>query len=303
MGRDRIWWAVLAVVLGCSPVEEASDALAGTQEGALVVATAAFRAHYLASFADTAWCVVDSELAGHEPAGTGRYPVFIYTVGTLGNHAGPEADLIVRQMAARGFVAASAQYQNFFLNACTPAVNKTRCIYDPGSARSAVAQLCARPRADCSKGIVVGGMSQGGQLALLARNFDPRVSAAWVMGGTNVYHAMSRCVDAGPGRALPGDRTRVINGDQDVFAYPWTMSQLTGKWCAPGADECFNGNGSGWRRVRGDEVSDGGADHCFFTTDHGCTNSPSFDPGWAPPAAHAWSLGPNLDWLKSMAGR
>jgi len=146
-------------------------------------------------------------------------------------------------------------------------------------------------------------MSQGAQVALQARNFDGRVRAAWVMGGTHVDGKMSACVNQGPGRALGGDRVRMINGNADEFAPAGTGLAITGLGCEEGARSCFRENGSGWYLVQGDEVRDGTADHCYFTTNGGCTNTPDFDPGWAPPARGPWSLATNLDWLASFADR
>lgn len=115
-------------------------------------------------------------------------------------------------------------------------------MFNPNSASSAVSQLCSRAKADCSKGIVVGGFSQGSVLALLARNYDARVQAAYGTGMRVVYSAydLSPCV-LSANRSLPGDRLRAVNGERDHFAggsqaaVQDSLQRVTGTACAKGA--------------------------------------------------------------------
>src|SRR5262245_57999518 len=82
----------------------ACEAPAGAQTAQELTSVVAFHATYRGSLLDWNFCGADYGLAGYEPAAPGKYPVFLYTVGTFGQYDGAEADLITREMAARGFV-------------------------------------------------------------------------------------------------------------------------------------------------------------------------------------------------------
>jgi hypothetical protein len=283
--------SLLLLAAALSACEAPGDPAAeAAQELTSVVA---FHDTYRGSLFDWNFCGADYGLAGYEPAAPGRYPVFLYTVGTFGQYDGAEADLITREMAARGFVAVSVQYYNFINPSCDTLKNKASCAYNPWQGDSALSTICRRSKADCWKGVTVGGLSQGSQMAILAKNYDWRVSAAWVMGGTDIL--AQSCVDNGT-RLLSGDRLRVINGEADIFADQSTLQALTWSFCPAGQKSCLRPNGSGWYQVTSAQVEDGDADHCYFSVG-GCTNTPTFDSGWAPPANEEWSLSTNLDWL------
>jgi hypothetical protein len=289
------------VAQGVEPGEEAlgeGDEVTGESRQALVD-VAPFTARYDGSFGATGACIADLGIHGYAPTAPGQYPVFIYTVGTFGQYDATEADTIVREMAGRGFIAASIEYANGPGGSCDRLRNKASCAYDPLSGASAVGRLCGRADADCWRGIVVGGMSQGSSMALLAKNHDWRVRAAWVMGATDAFGVTAACVDNGF-RLLPGDRVRAVSGERDIYANQLTLELITGSFCAAGEQSCLRPNGSGWYRVRDSQVQDGKADHCYYTTS-GCTNEPILDIGWAPPASAPWSLDTNLDWLAQFA--
>src|SRR5205814_6834457 len=117
-------------------------------------------------------------------------------------------------------VAASVSYNTAQFGNCTQIGAKAACIFNPNSAASAVSKLCARAKADCTKGVVVGGFSQGAVMATLAKNFDGRVRAAWGMGdGDNYSQAglsfnLAACMDNG-NHTLTSDRLRIVNGQND----------------------------------------------------------------------------------------
>ncbi|HET7793110.1 MAG TPA: hypothetical protein VFL64_06970, partial [Rhizobacter sp.] len=110
-------------------------------------------------------------IQGTEPA-SGKHPVFIYTVGTTETWNNAQATAAVAEMAAKGFVAAAVQYDSGLFGTCSQILSKARYIYNSGSTSSAVSKLCARATADCSKGVVVAGFSQGSVIAINAKNYD-----------------------------------------------------------------------------------------------------------------------------------
>jgi hypothetical protein len=247
-----------------------------------------------------------SAITGQEPD-SGTHPVFVWLHGTYAPTAGTEALKFVSSMAARGFVAAAVHYDDFTYSSATTADKKARCIFDPKMPSSAIAKLCARPRADCSKGIVVAGHSQGGVLGIRAANWDPRVRAGYFLGfneeSTVESGARLKAASAPPDgtRALPNSRIRIIDGVAD--APPDRRDELntqTGKSCPLTATDCLDASGAGWRVVQNIEVQDGTADHCYHHGGGGCQSNPTFDPGWLNGTA-PWELNPSLDWLASFA--
>ena len=296
-GEDALGEVDETVDEGDEALGEVDEMLGESQQA--LVGVAPFTARYSGSFGDTGWCIADLGIHGYAPTSPGKHPVFIYTVGTFGQYDATEADTIVREMARRGFIAASIEYPNGLGWSCDQLRNKASCAYSPWIGASAVSRLCGRVDADCWKGIVVGGMSQGSMMALLAKNYDWRVNGAWLMGATDAFGLFGACVDNGF-RLLSGDHVRAINGERDVFANQSTLQVITGNFCAAGEQSCLRPNGSGWYTVRDSQVQDGEADHCYYTTG-GCTNEPTLDTGWAPPASTPWSLDTNLDWLAQFA--
>jgi hypothetical protein len=259
-------------------------------------------------------CTTSFAITGQEPSAPGTYPVFVYTVGTLefiDNNG--TADAAVAGMANRGFVAAAVQYDTLDFAGCDIISGKARCIYNPASPTSAIAQLCSRPKADCSKGIVVGGFSQGSVIATLAKNFDSRVLAAWGMGEGVQYAIFNlRACMANGNHALASDHLRAVNGQFDQFVGSSLLNpnggrqqaqELTGFTCGPSAFSCLQGNGSGWYIVRESEINGGQAEHCYMRQFRSnlaqCALFPELlNDQWRNDAA-PWSLNSNLDWLKS----
>lgn len=247
-------------------------------------------------------CNTPFKMTGREPA-EGRHPVFIYLVGTWESYDNGEATAVIEQMAAQGYVAASVHYPNSTFGNCPTLSARASCVFDGEQAQSAVARLCARERADCSKGIVVGGLSQGAILAILAADHQSQLRAAWAMGAGAVYggYDLSACVAAGE-RSLSGERLRVVNGvSDDYFVGLPGGSQgqselLSGMSCGDGADRCLAGNGSGWIVINDAEVSDGVADHCYLRIGDCSGSQDQLDPLWESGPAD-WALGASLLWL------
>ncbi|HYI18875.1 MAG TPA: PA14 domain-containing protein, partial [Solirubrobacteraceae bacterium] len=256
-------------------------------------------------------CAGSSAISGREPAGGGTHPVFVYLTASGGIFDGPEASLFVDEMAARGFVAASVAYDTLFGIEPAALDGKSACVFDAASDGSAVSALCARPAADCGKGIVVTGFSQGGYLAVRAHNHDARVRGAYAIGFSDGAMPADHMAIVAPWpagtRSLPGDRLRIVNGSLsddmgEGTAARTQLDVLTERRCGAAANRCLAPDGSGWYLVQHSEVADGIADHCYFHGGGGCSYSPPFDPGWLTPSTAPWGMKASLDWLESVLG-
>jgi poly(3-hydroxybutyrate) depolymerase len=234
-----------------------------------------------------------------EPAAEGRYPVALYLHGTMGDW-GPntEGKRIAQAFAEHGFVAAAPKYDSWLTNYPSAVDAHARCIVSAAQPGSVITKVCARPKADCSKGIVVVGFSQGGAIAVRTRNFNAGVRAAWGMGVNGPDLSTSYAAPAGS-RALPNDRLRITLGQADLetSGYGHTvLDKMTGSSCT--TFDCLRPDGSGYAVVAHAEVADHWADHCYWQA-AGCNLDPPFDPGFAPPSTRPWSLLTGIGWLKS----
>ncbi|NEX62145.1 hypothetical protein [Noviherbaspirillum galbum] len=266
--------------------------------------TTSFAATYNGASIAGGSCGSTYNISGAEPSTSGTYPVFIYLVGTSETYNNAAAMAAVNGMAAKGYVAATVDYATSQFGTCSVLSAKSSCVFNANSATSAVAALCSRSKADCSKGIVVSGFSQGSVLALLSKNYDARVQAAYGMGMSNVYstYNLSSCVSNG-NRTLQSDRLRAVDGERDNFAggtqsaVQTSLQNVTGLNCASGSYGCTNSNGSGWFIVKNSQVQDASADHCYMRGSGDCFGSQnSLDAGWKGGTAN-WELGANLQWL------
>ena len=245
------------------------------------------------------------DIVGHEPRAAGSYPVFIYLTGTLMKFNGPEAQRLTHGMAKRGFVAAAVDYDNAAYPYCPTMNAKAKCIFDGKSNTSALSKVCARAKADCSRGVVVAGFSQGANLAALSRNENENVRAAYLMGhGDRALNGLdvSRCADDA-NTVLAPNQMRSVNGEADLFfgnALSGVRKQLqkvVGVQCPEGT-QCEQPNGSGWFIIGNKDLQDGAADHCYFLNKANayCSAYEGVDPIWEK-GRESWSMGPNLDWL------
>jgi hypothetical protein len=229
-------------------------------------------------------------------------------VGTSETYNNASALAAVDEMASRGYVAATVQYPNSSFGDCTTLSARAKCIFDSSGASSAVAALCSRPTADCSKGIVVAGFSQGSILSILSKNYDTRVQAAYGLGAGVQYsfYNLRACVANG-NRSLSSARLRAVNGEADGFmggtesSVRGQLQELTGRSCA--TSSCLASDGSGWYIVKHAEVSDGNAEHCYMRATGGCNGSQnSLDQKWLN-GTYDWSADPNLQWLTQFTQR
>jgi len=255
-------------------------------------------------------CGTTYAIKGKEPNTLGTYPVFVYMVGTSETYDNASALNAVDEMASRGYVAATIQYPNSSFGACSTLTTRAKCIFDAASATSAIKALCSRPYADCSKGIVVGGFSQGSIMAILAKNYDARVQAAYGLGAGVQYslYDLRACVADGK-RTLTSDRLRAVNGEADSFmggsesSVRGQFQELTGLTCTSTSTSCVRSNDSGWYLVKHAEASDGNADHCYMRQGGcGLSNQNTLDQKWLA-GTYSWSLDPNLAWLTRFTTR
>lgn len=248
-------------------------------------------------------CNTTYNIKGAEPSTAGAYPVFVYMVGTSETYDNASAMDAVNKMASLGYVAATIQYPNSTFGACSTLTGRAKCIFDSTSASSAIAALCSRPNAACSKGIVVGGFSQGSVLAILAKNYNAQVQAAYGMGAGVQYstYDLRACVANG-NRTLTSDRLRALNGEADGFmgstesSVRSQLQELTGLTCTSTSTSCFQSNNSGWYVIKNAEVSDGTADHCYMRQGGCSINENTLDQKWLA-GTYSWSLDANLQWL------
>ncbi len=275
--------------------------LAGVSAAALLSTATAWAGDFTSSY--TAGYSSYS-IKGTEPA-TGKNPVFIYTVGTTETYDNAQAMGAVAEMAAKGFVAAAVQYDSSAFGTCSQILAKAKYIYNSASTSSAVAKLCSRTTADCSKGIVVAGFSQGSVIAVNAKNYDSRVRAAYGMGAHTSYsfYGLSSCMSAG-NYAISKDNVRIVNGQSDSFPGSTTSAvrssseSVAGRSCGTLAYECLATNGAGWIMIRDSAVGDLSADHCYQRVG-GCTGSQSVtDSTWRNGTTN-WGLKANLTWLNA----
>jgi hypothetical protein len=296
----------LLVALGTSAcIDDPDQAPAPEDHGevAQAVATTSFTTTYTGQ-GNGSTCNSTFNISGQEPSTTGTFPVFVYTIGTGETFTNASATAAVASMASRGYVAATVAYNSGTFSGCSTISGKASCIFNPNSSASAISKLCARAKADCSKGIVVGGFSQGAVIATLAKNFNANVKAAWGIGDGVQYSIFNLTSCMGNGnRTLPSSNLRVVDGEKDQFIGPNAANvrsqflTLTGLSCGNTAFSCLQSNGSGWYIVQNAQVGDGSADHCHMRRTGDCSGSQnSLDAGWQS-GTDPWELNANLDWL------
>jgi hypothetical protein len=313
-------------------------------QAATVSAVTAITGSYWGNSLAGSTCDTYRHMIGYQPVDAGTYPVFVYTLGFGGQYDDAEGDSITKTMAAKGYVAVSIEYDNLggIYNAATgtaAALGSTQCAFrDDGTASawapSAVDEICysGHYNADCTKGVVVGGMSLGTIVALRAANVNPNVRAAWIMGSAggsdnadlladpqvcngrwNAFCGYTRST-----RALPSSRLRnvtsAINGSSIHSPNPdptdCSMYMQTGighpdplhcQHPGLGAQNGLAADGHGWYLVEPSEVSPGNLDtHCYYQI-NGCSNQPvtdpTFDPLWFTGSALPWALDADLSFL------
>ena len=248
---------------------------------------------------------------GYEPSAAGTYPVFIYVTGTKLSPWSGDDQLITQQMASRGFVAVAVDYttrMNYPAN-CAGLSTPVAQVFDPADPLSAVSVVDARAKADVSKGLVVMGFSQGANVASLAKNFNPSVDAAFLIGngytswGANCYGDAYTIIAGSQTRSVMGaiDNAYVFNGGPggSIEQNRLAMETTSGMSCGASATSCTDAGGGGWYLVQAFETASGKENHCFHYGNSPCGGTP-MDTQFVN-GSHYWSLGPSLDWLATFA--
>jgi hypothetical protein len=243
-------------------------------------------------------------------------PVFIYTVGTDDAYDSSDAISIAQAAAAQGFIGATVAYDNGLGNvACGGTNSNAHCIYGSADAQtSAVELLCALSNlgpnavsADCTgKGIGAAGHSQGGGVAVRAKNHDSRVRAAWTIGTGSSSLWDTSCFKPNQAsvsdRALVAEKYRAYAGFDDINKEV-ELNGITGLTCAAGTANCLTSNtsaGYGWYRIQQSELGGPPAvqDHCPHRV-AGCSGDHTINVTWSASTAYQASLTNSLAWMKT----
>ena len=235
--------------------------------------------------------------------GAGPYPVFVWVPGTFASYRDLMSLTFVMNMSARGFVAASVQYNYaLMIQTCWEYQQRADSIFESARADSAMGKLCAMSGVNCGKGIVTAGQSQGAALAIMAKNYEPNVQATLGMSVSDTFQWLGLslwCLDK-QYTAIPSNRLMIVNGEDDFYyGGQLPVERVSGLSCPSGSSECWSpdGSGSGWYLIQDSEVTDGNADHCYQMV--GDCVLGFFDPIWFLGTAD-WSLKSNLDWLATL---
>lgn len=288
MHKILMFLVVLALAFGA----------ASTAQAATVQSTATYPGYNVWNWFGADKCNAAAQgIQISEPAVDGKYPVAVYVHGTTGDW-GPntEGKRIAQTFAEAGFVAAAPKYDSLLTNSPSGVDGHANCIFNPSKPASVVTKLCARAKADCSKGVVAVGFSQGGAIVARSKNFNSGVRAAVGMGVSGPDISAAIATPTGT-RALPNDRLRIHLGQSDfqsAGAGNATLNKLTGQTCS--GFNCLRADGSGYYVVSHAEVQDKVADHCYWQV-NGCSFDPVFDPGFAVPNTGPWSLLATRNWL------
>jgi dienelactone hydrolase len=304
----------LSFVLVCC----STFALTARAQASVPVPVQTFKASYKALNPYVEWetwltqaqkCTETQVIYGAEPTAPGKYPLLVYLHSTIADWGGNfEGQRFVQLAAAQGYVAVAFTYDSFLTVSAT-AVDHAYCMFTQSQPGNAVTAVCAVAEADCSRGILVAGFSQGGAIAAYAKNYNSNVDAVWALGINGPTSPQLVAAPTGS-RALPNNKLRIDLGQSDVTQQntaPADFSSLeamTGHGCGT-AWNCLQPDGSGYYVVQNSEVGDGNADHCYWmqvnkvSPGYSCTLFPAqLDPGFQPPATTPWSMISNLNWLK-----
>jgi len=173
-----------------------------------------------------------------------KCPLYVYVDGTTLSEDVDDRDaFFMKEMAARGYVAVAADYDDSvmgYLDGCRGLENKSKNIFDDSIFGSVLHQLCQDDNnafghrnfvpVDCNKGVTVNGFSQGAQVTALAGNFSPFITAGLFWG---CGHHSTVCVLKHPACSFCGsmdepcmnsnqlilskEKRRYINGEKDSY--------------------------------------------------------------------------------------
>eukprot|EP01084_Bolivina_argentea_P300567 518305_1 len=235
------------------------------------------------------------------------YPLHIFIQGT---HSDPQSawSLTVQEMAQyiaeRGVISASVWYNNgVYPFTCNGFHTKAESMFNLNNPQSALSVLCNNTPTldiDCSKGIVLHGISQGAQLVSLVAVNIGNDFKDYIKGINPLAGGASNCVNYG---LMDLDQSKIrsrvglndgsfCNGESDCRA---SQSALTGYECANQL-QCMMEDGSGWYIIQPDETAAGAARHCYMFLNSECQDA--FDPNYYPQCPLCdWSMQADFGWL------
>jgi hypothetical protein len=228
-------------------------------------------------------CSVPYKIHGLVPPGR-RRPVALYVPGTNEPFESRAGNAFIERMAALGFAAFVIEYPNRTDGGCTALANKAACMF--GSTRgTALRNIAAEvPRADLSR-IVVAGISQGAQLAVMSANGRASFKAAWAIGVGNILSLgpqalpMQTCMNSGRHTLGPTQIWAANAGDDQFFDVPTVREELQG---VSGNADCsaafHSSNGSGCETIPVSAFV-AGSGHAYPFSDY-----------------QHWSTDPMIDW-------
>jgi hypothetical protein len=243
-------------------------------------------------------CSISYPIYGESPAGSGPFPIAVYIPGTTESYMSDTALSFISEMESLGFIAASFGYPNQTDTSCSSLNNKDACMFSMSeNPSSAIGALCAVPGADCTR-IVVAGVSQGSQLAVIAGNYNAGVLAAYAMSTGDVIAgypvSMASCMDAST-HTLTQSQIRAVDGQGDqFFNVPSVIQEMINITGLQGTGPVnLLPNGSGWIEILNSQVRDGIAGHGYMVTDA---------TQWSTDPSINWGLIQNATWLCQKAG-
>jgi hypothetical protein len=164
--------------------------------------------------------------------------------------------------------------------------------------------LCGLSRATCSKGIIVSGISQGAELAVLSANDSFQVKAVYALSDGDQFDNINNLKVPCMGKAntkIPGNRLTIIDGQSDpYFGGQSNVQNVSGFVCPNGSFQCWRpeGSGAGWYIVQNWQNTNGIAGHCYFMDAAGVyACSDIYDVNWRPPATYLGRWAPT--WIGS----
>ncbi|NRA66023.1 MAG: hypothetical protein HRU19_16160 [Pseudobacteriovorax sp.] len=283
------------------------------------------------------------DVIGYKPLGRTSLPLYIYLPGSFQPVDTEIARLHVKTMAERGYFAVAIRYPNArYPSSCDGTdpdplresmMDKARCLFEGSRSDSAVSRLCQLSDVDCDRDLLVHGFSQGGQIALMAKTFEPRFRKALIYGAGNFNLIAKKaypCTEI-QNNAFQPDDIRSLVGDQDIFfggsnvltslanvnsrknlrqhRVRTQQTAITGQPACPWYQgNCLNPNGSGYYIVRGFETENNCSNHGFFS--HKAHNPTPCEGKYLRPdrgyvadksethrPLYPWSMALSFDWL------
>jgi hypothetical protein len=227
----------------------------------------------------------------------GKYPIALYIPGTNEPFKSNVAMAFVRNMRMHGFAAFVLAYPRRTDSGCAAITNKAACMFNSASS-SALSVIAQRlPRTDPTR-VVVAGISQGAQIAVISGNENPNVKAAWAMGVGNILSLgskmipMQSCMNAANHR-LKSMQIFAGNAYNDgFFDLPTVHEELQG---VTGNTNCaatyHNSNGSGCETISMASFQAGDG-HIYPFSDF---------MHWSGTTTIDWGLPHIAEWLCNMA--